>query len=196
MHAFYPVVPDAARVRMMLDAGARWVQLRAKGDEMEVVRRDIAEALRACRARGATLVVNDHWTLAIDLGASWVHLGQEDLDTADVPALRAHGVALGISTHDDAELDRALDTQPDYIALGPIWPTTLKVMPWAPQGLPRLGTWKRRIGDLPLVAIGGITRDRARACLHAGADSVAVVSDVVNDPDPVRRAHQWLAVLA
>jgi thiamine-phosphate pyrophosphorylase len=189
---FYPVVPDAAWVRRVLAAGARLVQLRAKHDDRDWLRGEIADALAACRARGAQLVVNDHWPLAIELGADYVHLGQEDLVEADLPALRRHGIRLGLSTHDCAELETALACRPDYVALGPIWPTQLKAMPWAPQGLARIGEWKRAIGTLPLVAIGGITCARAPDCLAAGADVVAVVGDIVRHADPEASARAWL----
>lgn len=189
---FYPVLPDAAWVRRVLAAGARLAQLRAKHDDRDWLRGEIADALAACRACGAQLVVNDHWQLAIELGADYVHLGQEDLAEADLPALRRHGIRLGLSTHDHAELDTALACRPDYIALGPIWPTQLKVMPWAPQGLARVGEWKRAIGELPLVAIGGLTCERATACLAAGADVVAVVGDIVRHADPEASTRAWL----
>lgn len=195
--AFYPIVDRAGLVRDMAAAGARLIQLRIKSGDEAFLRGELTAALDAARAAGAQLVINDHWRLAIELGADFVHLGQGDLDTADLPALRRHGLRLGVSTHDHAELERALSTRPDYLALGPIWPTTLKVMPWAPQGLARIGEWKRRLGAVPLVAIGGITCARAPACLRAGADVVAVVSDVTRHTEPPRkRAQAWLAALA
>ena len=126
-------------------------------------------------------------------GCSWVHLGQEDLVDADVKAIRRAGLKLGVSTHDHAELEKGLAVDPDYVALGPIWPTALKKMPWAPQGLDRLGEWKKLIGNRPLVAIGGLTLERALLCLKAGADSAAVVGDIVNNPDPVAQAKAWIA---
>ncbi len=190
---FYPVVPDAAWVARVVAAGARLVQLRAKEMEPHRLVADARTARDTCRAAGATLVLNDFWALALEQGIGFVHLGQGDLDGADVPALRRAGVRVGISTHDEAELDRALSLGPDYVALGPIYPTTLKVMPWAPQGLDRIGTWKRRIGDVPLVAIGGLTLDRAEAVLRAGADSAAVVTDIVKASDPDARTRAWLA---
>ena len=110
-----------------------------------------------------------------------------------VAELRAAGVRLGVSTHDAAELDRALALAPDYVALGPIYPTLLKQMPWAPQGLARVGEWKRRIGTIPLVGIGGLTPERARAVLAAGADSAAVVTDILRHPDPEARTRAWVA---
>lgn len=189
---FYPVLPDAVWVRRVLAAGARLVQLRAKHADQDRLRGEIADALAACRAYGAQLVVNDHWRLAIDLDADYVHLGQEDLLDADLSALRRHGIRFGLSTHDRAELETALVCRPNYVALGPIWPTQLKVMPWAPQGLARIDEWKRAIGALPLVAIGGLTPARATACLVAGADVVAVVGDIVRHADPEASIRAWL----
>lgn len=190
---FYPVVPDAAWVARVVALGARLVQLRAKDMDPDRLVDEARRARDACAAAGATLVLNDFWTLALDEGIDFVHLGQGDLDEGtDVPALRRGGVRLGISTHDETELDRALVLEPDYVALGPIYPTTLKAMPWAPQGLDRIGTWKRAIGSVPLVAIGGITLDRVAAVLAAGADSAAVVSDIVKADDPDARTQAWL----
>ena len=189
---FYPVVPDAAWVARVVGAGARLVQLRAKDKPEPALRAEIAAAMAACAGK-AQLVVNDYWALALEAGADYVHLGQGDLDGADVKALRAHGVRLGVSTHDHAELDRALALDPDYVALGPIWPTLLKQMSWAPQGLARLGEWKRLIGARPLVAIAGITVERAPLALAAGADSVAVVTDVVTAADPDAKVRAFLA---
>lgn len=189
--AFYPVVPSVQSLRQMLQGGARLVQLRIKSTDDQVLTQAIIDSIAACKAAGAQLVVNDHWQLALDLGADYVHLGQEDLDTCDRQALLKRGVRLGISTHDRAELERALSLSPDYVALGPIWPTTLKVMPWAPQGTAKLSEWKGLIGARPLVAIGGITLEKARECFASGADCVAVVNDVVNVADPVSRAATW-----
>ena len=189
---FYPVVPDAAWVARVVGAGARLVQLRAKDKPEPALRAEIAAAMAVCAGK-AQLVVNDYWALALEAGADYVHLGQSDLDGADVKALRARGVRLGVSTHDHADLDRALSLDPDYVALGPIWPTLLKQMSWAPQGLARLGEWKRLIGARPLVAIAGITVERAPLALAAGADSVAVVTDVVTAADPDAKVRAFLA---
>jgi thiamine-phosphate pyrophosphorylase len=192
---FYPVVPNAAAVRAMLEAGANFIQLRVKNADAAQVQYEVRRSMALCEAASAQLVINDHWQLALDLGAHFVHLGQEDIAGADLPSLCRRGIRIGISTHDESELERALSVQPAYIALGPIWPTTLKVMPWAPQGVERLTDWKRRIGSLPLVAIGGITLPRITACLNAGANAVAVVNHVVNAADPVARARSWLDLL-
>jgi thiamine-phosphate pyrophosphorylase len=190
----YPIIESAAWIRRLLPSGARLVQLRIKNRFPEEVRAEIREAKGLCARSGAQLIVNDHWQLALEEGCDFVHLGQGDLYSADVPALRRAGVRIGISTHDEAELTRALGLEPDYVALGPIYPTVLKVMAFAPQGLARIGEWKRRIGAIPLVAIGGITLERLPGVLAAGADSAAVVTDIVRNPDPEERMRRWVEV--
>jgi thiamine-phosphate pyrophosphorylase len=190
---FYPVVDSAAWVTRLTGVGARLVQLRIKDRDEAWIARETSEALATCAKAGAVLVVNDFWRVAIDQGAAWVHLGQADLDHADVGAIRKAGLRLGVSTHDDAELDRALRLDPDYVALGPIYPTILKAMAFAPQGLQRIGEWKRRIGAIPLVAIGGLSVERAKLCRGAGADIVSVVTDITLNADPEARAREWIA---
>jgi thiamine-phosphate pyrophosphorylase len=187
---FYPIFDDASWLPRVLPLGVRLVQLRLK--DRDDLRSPITLARDLCRPAGATLVVNDHWQLAIDLGCDWVHLGQEDLDTADVAAIRRAGLRLGLSTHDHAELDRALALAPDYVALGPIWPTILKQMKWHEQGLDRVREWKSRIGPVPLVAIGGLSVPRAAQAFAAGADIVSAVTDITLNPDPEARIRAWL----
>ena len=191
---FYPVMPDADHVARMAAAGARLIQLRLKGASVWETRRQARAARDQCSAAGATLVLNDFWEIALTEGIGFVHLGQEDMDTADIPALKRAGIRIGLSTHDAAELDRALSFDPDYVALGPVWPTVLKQMKWGPQGLDRVRGWKARIGARPLVAIGGLTPQRAAAAFAAGADSLAVVTDLVTAPDPTARAREWIAL--
>jgi thiamine-phosphate pyrophosphorylase len=190
---FYPVVPNCGWVARLVPAGARLVQLRIKEQPDAEVRRQIREAKAICAAHGAQLIVNDYWQAAIDEECAWVHLGQQDLVDADVKAIRRAGIRLGVSTHDHAELEKGLAVDPDYLALGPIYPTQLKKMPFAPQGLARIGEWKKRIGGRPLIAIGGLTLERALLCLKAGADSAAVVGDIVNNADPIAQAKAWIA---
>jgi thiamine-phosphate pyrophosphorylase len=190
---FYPIVDSAAWVARLSGAGARVMQLRIKDKDEGWVARETRTALVTCAQAGAVLIVNDYWRVAIDEGASWVHLGQGDLDHADVGAIRRAGLKLGVSTHDDAELNRALKLDPDYVALGPIYSTILKAMAFAPQGLERIGEWKRRIGGIPLVAIGGLSVGRAKLCLAAGADIVSVVTDITLNADPEARAREWIA---
>jgi len=192
----YPVVESAELVRRMVAVGARLVQLRVKDRSKELVRQFVRDAKAVCARYNAQLVVNDYWQIAMEEGCDFVHLGQTDLDGADMVALRRAGTRLGVSTHDAAELDRALALEPDYIALGPIYPTKLKVMPWAPQGLARITEWKRRIGTTPLVAIGGLTVERLEGVFRAGADCAAVVTDVVMHRDPDARMGEWLAEAA
>jgi thiamine-phosphate pyrophosphorylase len=191
---FYPIVDSADWVRRLVGVGARLIQLRMKDKDEATIAAEARVALKICRDAGATLVINDHWRVAIDVGAPWAHLGQGDLDQgADVGAIRRAGLKLGLSTHDDSELARALALEPDYVALGPIYPTVLKAMAFAPQGLERVGEWKKRVGALPLVAIGGLNLERAKACLAAGADVVSVVTDITLNPDPETRAREWIA---
>jgi thiamine-phosphate pyrophosphorylase len=196
LDVFYPIVPDAAWLARILPLGVRTVQLRVKGAPPATVAREIAAGLELCRRHGCQLIVNDYWREALAAGADFVHLGQEDLAGADVAALKVRGARLGISTHSPEELAIALATEPDYVALGPIYETKLKVMQWAPQGLDRIADWRRRIGALPLVAIGGLTPERADAVLAAGADSLAVVTDFITNADPEARVRQWLAQVA
>jgi thiamine-phosphate pyrophosphorylase len=188
----YPVVDSAAWVQRLVSVGVRLIQLRVKDRSDAQIRAEIREAKGICARFGAQLIVNDYWMLALAEGCDFVHLGQGDLDTADVPAIRAAGVKIGISTHSPLELARALELRPDYVALGPIYPTVLKVMPWAPQGLERITEWKQRVGDTPLVAIGGLTVERLPGVFKAGADAAAVVNDIVSNADPEARARQWL----
>jgi len=193
LDAFYPIVDSGDWVGRLVGAGARLIQLRVKEKDEGWIARETREALAICGKAGATLVVNDYWRVAIGQGAPWVHLGQGDLDGADIAAIRKAGVRLGVSTHDDAELERALALAPDYVALGPIYPTILKAMAFQPQGLERIGEWKRRAGAVPLVAIGGLNVERAKLCLAAGADIVAVVTDITLNADPEARAREWIA---
>ena len=190
---FYPILDSADWIERLLPHGVRLVQLRVKDKEEPAVHSEIARAKALCDAAGAQLVVNDYWRHAVALGCDYVHLGQEDLDAADVPAIRRAGVRIGVSTHDEAELDRALAIDPDYIALGPIYFTRLKAMRFAPQGLDRLARWKARVGATPLVGIGGVTLERAPGVLAAGADSAAVVTDITLHPDPEERTRAWVA---
>lgn len=193
----YPVVDSATWVQRLVSVGVRLIQLRVKERADAEIRAEIRAAKDICAGggtgSGAQLIVNDYWQLALAEGCDFVHLGQGDLDTADVAEVRRAGVRLGISTHSHEELERALALKPDYVALGPIYPTVLKVMPWGPQGLERITEWKQRVGDIPLVAIGGLTVERLPGVFKAGADSAAVVNDIVSNADPEGRARQWLA---
>ena len=193
---FYPVVDSVAWVARLALLGVGTIQLRAKNLSESDALQTVFDALEIIRGTPAKLVVNDYWRAAIIAKASHLHLGQEDLAKADLNAIRAAGLTLGISTHDDDELETALRAKPDYVALGPIFPTTLKSMRFAPQGIARIAEWKKRVGDIPLVAIGGIKLERAREIFAAGADSIAVVSDITQHPEPDARVRAWLGVKA
>ena len=190
---FYPVVHDAAWVRRLLGWGVRTVQLRIKAANHTPaeIEREVRAAVEAGQqVPGAQVFINDHWQLALAAGAYGVHLGQEDLsdvEGADIEALRRAGLRLGLSTHTPAELARARAVQPSYLAIGPIYPTTLKVMPYEPVGLARLKEWAPLAAPYPVVAIGGISLERlpgVLACLGGGNDGVAVVSAVTLAADP------------
>jgi thiamine-phosphate pyrophosphorylase len=191
---FYQIVDDAAWLERLLPLGLKLVQLRIKDQPEDVLRQQIAKAKQLCAAYQAQLVINDYWQLALELGCDFVHLGQEDLDTADISALQHANVKLGISSHDEDELERALSKDPDYIALGPIYPTILKAMPFGPQGVERISEWKAQMGDLPLVAIGGFKPELAHGAYAAGADCVSVVTDVLLHQNPEARLQTWLEV--
>jgi thiamine-phosphate pyrophosphorylase len=189
---FYPVVDSVAWVARLTKLGVGTVQLRAKDLDDARALQLVSDALAVTAGTPTKLVVNDYWRAAVVAGAQHLHLGQEDLAEADLKAIRDAGLTLGLSTHDDEELENALRAEPDYIALGPIFPTTLKSMRFAPQGIPKITEWKRRIGNIPLVAIGGIKLEQAAAIFAAGADSIAVVSDVTQNADPDARVRAWL----
>lgn len=193
---FYPIFDSADWLTRALPLGVKLVQIRIKDTDDQTLRTELARARDLCAAHGAQLIVNDHWQAAIDLGCDFIHLGQEDTDEADLPAIRRAGLRLGISTHDHAELDRALTLKPDYIALGPVWPTILKKMKWEQQGLDRVTEWKRLIGDLTLIAIGGMTPERGGLALAAGADVVSVVTDITLNADPEARISEWIRAVA
>jgi thiamine-phosphate pyrophosphorylase len=190
---FYLIVDSADWIERLVPLGVKLVQLRMKNLPDDRLRVEIRRAKTICATHRCQLVVNDYWQIAIEEGCNFVHLGQEDLAVADVGAIRAAGTKLGLSTHDDAELETALAARPDYVALGPVWPTILKKMKWAPQGLERLKSWKARVAPLPLVAIGGLNVDRLEDVFSHGADSAAVVTDITLNPDPEQRTQEWIS---
>jgi thiamine-phosphate pyrophosphorylase len=189
---FYLIVDSTEWIERLVPLGVKLVQLRMKDCSDCELRAAIRRAKTVCAAHGCQLIINDYWRVAIEEGCDFVHLGQEDLAIADIASIRAAGLKLGLSTHDAAELETALKAEPDYVALGPVWPTILKKMKWAPQGLEKLRDWKTRIGSLPLVAIGGINTDRIDSVFAHGADSAAVVTDITLSADPEGRAREWI----
>ena len=189
---FYLIVDSADWIARLVPVGVKLVQLRMKTLPADRLRSEIRRARTTCDAYGCQLIVNDYWQIAIEEGCDFVHLGQEDLADADRAAISKAGLKLGLSTHDEAELATALEAEPDYVALGPVWPTILKTIKWAPQGVERLSDWKARVAPLPLVAIGGLNPERLPAVFAAGADSAAVVTDITLHADPEARTRQWI----
>ncbi|MCG1034619.1 thiamine phosphate synthase [Bacillus amyloliquefaciens] len=179
----YPVVDSVAWIERLLAAGVKTIQLRIKDKQDDEVEADVIAAIALGRRYDARLFINDYWRLAIKYQAYGVHLGQEDLETTELEAIRAAGLRLGVSTHDDMEIDVALAARPSYIALGHVFPTQTKQMPSAPQGLEQLARHIDRLGDYPTVAIGGISLERAPAVLATGVGSIAVVSAITQADD-------------
>ena len=195
---FYPVVPTAAWVERLLGWGVRTIQLRIKtADHTPAeISAQIIAAIEAGKAvPGAQVFINDHWQLALAANAYGVHLGQEDLDTADIETLRSADIRLGLSTHTPEELARAKAVQPSYLAIGPVYPTTLKVMPYKPVGLARLAEWAKLAAPYPVVAIGGISLERLPGVLACGVGGVAVVSAVTLAADPRQAALNGLEMM-
>ena len=191
---FYAVVPNADWVIRMINAGANTVQLRCKNLSGQDLASEISRCVKAVKNTQTQLFINDHWQAAIDAGAYGVHLGQEDLDTADLSAICQAGLRLGISTHSDAELLRALAFNPSYVACGAIFPTTTKQMPTAPQGLIRLRHYVEMAGETPTVAIGGIDLSNAQAVLNCGVSSLAVVRAVTQADNPEQVVKDFQAL--
>lgn len=192
----YAVVESAAWVRRVLAAGIRTVQLRIKDPSTPDLEAQVRESIAAAaEVAGAQLFINDHWQLALRCGAYGVHLGQEDLESADFAALRAAGVRVGLSTHSYWEVARALALQPSYIACGPLFATTSKDMPWIPQGLDNLRYWAQLL-DTPVVGIGGLTHAHMGAVAASGAAGAAVISAITQAPDPEGACRDLQAAFA
>ena len=189
----YPVVDRASWIPRLSACGIKIIQLRVKdlqGDELE---NEISEAIHLAKQTSCQLYINDYWELAIQLGAYGVHLGQEDLDEANIGAIQHAGLRLGISTHCHYEVARAHAYQPSYIACGPIYHTNTKQMPWVPHGLDGLAYWRKTL-DYPLVAIGGINESRLEAVCLKGADSVAMITAITLAESPEQTAQQFVSV--
>ncbi len=187
----YAVLPDAAWVSRMAQAGVPTVQLRLKSTDMDAVRREVRAAVQAVKGTNSLLFINDHWQLAIEEGAYGVHLGQEDMDDAPLDMIRQAGLRLGLSTHGYGELLRAQAASPSYLALGAVFPTTLKKMKTAPQGLGRLGAYARLMKGRSLVAIGGIDLQAVPAVMRTGVGSIAVVRALTAADQPEKAAHTF-----
>lgn len=190
----YPVVDSADWVEQLVRQGVGTVQLRIKQAQPQVLAEQVKRAVAACRAAGVRLFINDHWQLALEVGAYGVHLGQEDLASADLDALRSAGLRLGVSTHCHAEIARAHGVRPSYIALGPVYATSSKDMPWRPLGLEQLRAWVELLSPrYTLTAIGGISVERAAAVLATGVGSCAMISAITAAPNPAQAVASLLA---
>lgn len=196
LHPFYPIFDSSQWLERLVPLGIKLVQLRIKDKPQEELRSEIRKAKAICEKHDCQLIVNDYWQLAIEESCDYIHLGQEDLDDADLDKIRDAGLKLGVSTHNHAELERALKLQPDYVAIGPVYPTTLKKMIWEPQGLETVTEWKKLIGDMPLVGIGGISLSRAEGVFAAGADIISAVTDITLNENPENRVREWLKLTA
>jgi len=193
----YAVLPDAQWVGRMARAGVPTVQLRFKSDDAGAIGREVQAAVEAVRGTGALLFINDHWKSAIAARAYGLHLGQEDLDAlapAQLQTIRDSGIRLGVSTHGYAEMLRADLASPSYIAMGAVYPTTLKRMATAPQGVARLAAYARLMRGYPQVGIGGVDEQRMPEVLATGVGSVAVVRALVADPQPEAAARRLMAI--
>lgn len=188
----YPVVDSVAWIERLLAVGVKTIQLRIKDKQDDEVEADIIAAVALGRRYDARLFINDYWRLAIKHQAYGVHLGQEDLESTELELIRAAGLRLGVSTHDNMEIDVALAARPSYIALGHVFPTQTKQMPSAPQGLEQLASHIERLADYPTVAIGGISLERAPAVLATGVGSIAVVSAITQADDWQAATEQLL----
>ena len=191
---FYPIFDTSEWLKRLLPIGIKFVQLRIKDKSKKEIQSEIKKAKLLCYDFNAQLVINDYWEMAVDEKCNFVHIGQEDLVNCDIKKLKSNNVKIGISTHDQEELKTALLHSPDYIALGPIYPTILKKMKWTQQGVDKLSEWKKQISDIPLVAIGGMTPPRSTKAFIAGADIVSAVTDITLNPDPETRVKEWLEI--
>ena len=191
----YAVLPDAAWVARMVALGVPTVQLRFKSDDAAAVQREVQAAVNAVQGSQSLLFINDHWEAAIEAGAYGVHLGQEDMQDAPLERIRASGLRLGLSSHGYVEMLRAAQHEPSYIALGAVFPTTLKRMETAPQGLGRLNKYARLMRHRSLVAIGGIDLAAMPSVLQSGVGSVAVVRAITGAEDVAASVRQLQACM-
>lgn len=193
---FYLIADNSQAIKELIPLGVKLVQLRIKSENLNFIKEEILIAKNICKIHNALLIINDYWQLAQECEVKNVHLGQEDLQATNIDKLAKANLQIGISTHDLNELNIALKLQNKlnihYIALGPIYHTRLKQMNFAPQGLQKITQWKQLIGNLPLVAIGGLTPERAKLCIKAGADSTAVVTDISLNNNSKQRTIEWI----
>lgn len=193
LHPFYPIIDSLDWVERLVGLGVKTLQLRAKDLDRQQAHEIVRDALKLVADKpDVQLFINDYWEAAITLGADYVHIGQEDLETADVPAMRRAGIRFGLSTHNPFELDVALAARPDYVAIGPVFPPRGKPLTYEPVGIPAISDWRKTVGDLPLVAIGGLRLQHAEACFARGADAVAVITDVTLAENVETHVTNWI----
>ena len=190
---FYPIVDSYEWIEQLVPLGVKIIQLRIKNKSLGEIYEQASLAKLICEKYNCMLFLNDYWEIALDLKLCGVHLGFEDQQLAHLNKIKESGLYLGLSTHCALELETALQISPSYIALGPIFETTLKKMNFGPQGIEKITQWREFIpAQIPLVAIGGITLERANDIYKAGANSIAVVSDVTTHHEPKKRVKNWL----
>lgn len=180
----YPIVDSLAQLRTLLPLGYKIFQLRVKNKNGVTLEKEIQHCVALCKQYAVKLFINDYWELAIRYGADGVHLGQEDIMTADIERIRQAGVYVGVSTHCYYEVARAHTLGPSYVACGPIFPTTSKIMSFSPQGVAQLARWQRTL-PYPLVAIGGINMSNLADVLATGVAGVAMISAITQSDDPI-----------
>jgi thiamine-phosphate pyrophosphorylase len=181
--------------RMLAECGVRLVQYRGKNASSREQLRVSSQLAEFFSSQGIAFLVNDRPDVALLAGAAGVHLGQDDLGVEDARGLLGADKSIGVSTHTIEQVRRAAETSADYIAVGPIFPTTTKASPDPVVGT-ELIRQARALTDKPLAAIGGITLERAPDVLAAGADSLVVISDIWRAPDPRGRVGQYQKLLA
>ncbi|MEC8428179.1 MAG: thiamine phosphate synthase, partial [Pseudomonadota bacterium] len=192
----YPIVDSADWLERLLPQGVTTAQLRVKHLQGEALAREIERAVAIGKQHNCRLFINDYWQLAIEKGAYGVHLGQEDLETADLLAIQRAGLRLGLSNHCHWEVARALAVQPSYIACGPTFATTTKDMPWVPHGLEGLDYWVKALPDYPLVSIAGINDHNIRDIADTGVSGIAMITAITLDQDPEAKTRQLMELIA
>ncbi len=191
----YPVVDNAEWLERLLPLGITTIQLRAKdlaGDELEA---EISKAIQIADKYNARLFINDYWQLAIKHKAYGVHLGQEDLDSADIDAISKAGLRLGISTHCYYEVARAHAISPSYLACGPVYHTESKQMPWIPHGVENLSYWNKAMDEYPWVAIGGINMERIAEIAQIQVSGIAMISAITQAENPEESTQQMMTII-
>ena len=191
----YPVVDRAHWLTILLPLGIKIIQLRVKDLSGDLLKQEIEQAVKIAREHNAKLFINDYWQVPIECGAYGVHLGQEDLDDADLSVISNAGLRLGLSSHCFFEVARAKTIKPSYIAFGPVYETQSKDMPWVPQGSNGLKYWRAHLPGVPMVAIGGIHGDRFSEVQKTGVDSIAMISAITAHKDPVQAARNYMQKL-